>query len=166
MRLFAAFFLAVIPIYFGWQRKTQFLFLGRLKGAFIRFAENIEFEIDAFSRPQNQIFQRFEDGVLERSGFLPQLRNEVEQDPCGALARTLSSFYSEGWFSPLEEEAWIEFSSRFGMQSKQTQLQDCQKLLSILNKEEEKSKEKRSSDAALAQTVGICVGVGLFILLI
>ena len=166
MKLFASVLLAVIPIILGWRRKTRILLSGRIKAAFIRFAEQLHFEIEAFSRPQNQIFFRFEDGILERIGFLPRLRKEVEEEPCGALERALASFSEEICFSPLEEEAWTEFAHRFGMQSKHAQLKDCEKLLSILQKEEESAKEKRTNDAALAWTVGICVGVGLFILLI
>ena len=166
MRLFSAILLALIPIYLGAKRKATLLQEGRIKAALLKLAEGIHFEIEAFSRPQNQIFSRFEDTTLEKIGFLPRLRDEVDRDPCGAFSRTLDFFHGERLFSPLEEEAWRDFALRFGMQSKIAQLEDLKKLLRILEKEEEKAKEKRASDAALAWTVGLCAGIGLFILII
>ena len=166
MRLFGIGFLSLIPVLWGAWRREAIRKEGRLHAAAIRFFEHLKLEIEAFSRAQDAIFRDFQDPDLEKNGFLPRLRGEVERNPCGALGRALEGFSAGGWFSSREREALREFSAYFGMQSKDAQLKDCEKLLIVLRTREEKEQEKRKADASIAWTTGLCAGLGLFILLI
>jgi stage III sporulation protein AB len=165
MKLFGLFFISLVPILFGLWQKRQLLRQGRIKEALIRFFQHLSFEIEAFLRPQEEIFATFQNEDLEEILLLP-LRLEVKKDPCFALERVMEPFLDTLPFTPRESLALKEFSKNFGIQSKERQIEDCKNILAVLKSEEERLKDKRLADGQIAQTVGICAGVGIFILLL
>ncbi len=165
MKYIGLLFISIIPILLGAQKKYALLMEEKEKEALIRFFEAVRFEIDSFLRPQKEIFHRYENAILEKRGFLPLLRQEVDQNPCGALFRATKQLLEKEIFSQKEQEALLAFSENFGMQSKNAQISDCDRLLLVLRSEEEKIKEKRKTDASIAWTSGLCLGIGLFILM-
>lgn len=166
MRVIGLIFLCMIPVFLGAAKREKILENGKIQSSFLRFFEHIQFQIQSFSRPQDEIFCKFEDKTLEKIGFLPKLRCEVAAEPCLALHRTLQSYFDQLGFSTEKMQFIENFSSNFGMQSKSAQLKDCEKLLLALHNQEAKEKEKRKNDATIAWTFGLCLGVGLFILLL
>ncbi|MBR7165164.1 MAG: hypothetical protein IKD18_02685 [Clostridia bacterium] len=166
MRVAGIGLLSLVPILIGLYRKEKLLQQGRIRASILRLFETITFEIDAFTRGQDQIFLQFRDRELERMGFLPHLRNEIETVPCGAFQRSLPLLFQTVSFSEREQNGLLEFGEYFGLQSKESQLRDCNKILSLLRSEEERMGAKRKADASVAQTTGLCIGIGMFILLI
>ncbi|MBR3836572.1 MAG: hypothetical protein IKJ74_00360 [Clostridia bacterium] len=166
MRVTGITLLSLVPILIGLYRKEKLLRQGRLRASLLHLLETVAFEIDAFTRTQDQIFLQFRDRELEKTGFLPQLRQEIEKAPCGAFRRSLTVLFQESFLSEREQNELLEFGEYFGLQSKEAQLRDCKKILSLLHSEEERVGAKRKADASIAQTTGLCIGVGLFILLI
>ncbi len=166
MRVFGLILICLIPILIGAARRERLLQIERVQSSFLRFFEHVQFQIQSFSRPQDEIFCQFEDKTLEKIGFLPSLREQVRSDPCLALHRTVQRHYEQIGFSAEKAQFVEEFSANFGMQSKDAQLKDCEKLLLALHDLENKEREERRNEATVAWTFGLCIGIGLFILLL
>ena len=166
MKLFGILFLSRIPILLGLFRRSAIIKNGGIRKGLILLFESIQFEIDTFLRPQEEIFTRFQNRDLEEIGFLPLLRQEVRSDPCFALKRCAELLLAEGSFTEREREMLSDFCEHFGTQSKAAQSEDCQRLLSVLREEEVREREKGKTDASVSLAGGICLGIALFILLI
>jgi len=166
MRTAGIAFLSFVPVLAGFFAKIYFEKEEKIKHALIVFFEHLQFEIDCFLRPQEEIFFCFQNSVLEKCGFLPVLRQEVQKEPWGVLERSLAILTENIHFTPREEEALHQFAKNFGMQSKKKQIEDCESLLKLLKMEETTEKQKRKTNGSILWTCGICLGIGIFILLI
>lgn len=166
MRLIGLLLICSSPALFGFFRGEEIRRQMKIQESMLLFFENLQFEIQVFLRPQREIFHSFQNTTLEKAGFLPDLRRETEENPCGALKRALSSFLENDTFPKRELEEILAFASRFGMQSKEAQIADCTKLLSFLSAKIEKRKDDTKNKLSLSRLVGGAIGIGLFILLI
>ncbi len=157
--------LSLIPILLGEAARRRVIRSGRCREAWITFLEFAAFQIENFSKGQEEIFLAFQHPDLEKCAFLPKLREEVKSAPVGALSRALPFLEEAMDFSSEEGEILNRFAENFGMQSKKAQLTDFEKTISFFKTKEKESKEKRKNDAAVIRAVGLCLGIGLFILL-
>ena len=158
--------LSLIPILIGEWRRKQILDEGIQSEAMIAFLEHLEFRIRVFNQSQERIVADFQNQAMEKNGFLPSLREEIQREPCGALGRTMSHFLEETEFFPLIGDSLLSFSSSFGMQSREGQIRDCEQILSLVKAQEEKGREERMAKANVSRATGLCAGLGIFILLI
>ena len=166
MKLFGISILSLIPICLGYWRKKKLLRQQKMREDLIEFFTFLRFEIQHFLRPQEEIFAQFQSPILEETNFLPTLRYESLISHCGAMERSIAMLMQEEHFSPREETVLTDFGKRFGLRSKQGQLEDCDALLEALKEAEKNEGKKCAADAAAAWTSGVCIGMGIFILLI
>ena len=138
----------------------------RRKGlCMMRFWEYVLFEIKTFTRDQKTIFHGYRDAYLEKTGFLPLLRQNTDTEPVGALARTLSVHMQQDARSPIKEET-LKVGERFGMQSKSAQTQDLEALLSLYRREVEEKQKENAAKSRLYLICGAALGLGVWILLV
>ena len=102
VRICGAVMIAAVSLYVGgacsaqWQRRVELL------SAFCRLLEALGDGIAVMGLPMQQIVLPFSDAVLERTGFLPKVRQLWEEDMCAdALRQALGSGAVSRW---LEEE--------------------------------------------------------------
>ena len=158
--------LALVPTVFGFFKGEELGRTARIKKALIAFFQTAQTQIKLYRREQKSLFLNYEDKLLEKIGFLPLLREEVEKNPCLALNRALDASCNRLSLSAAESNALTEFSNNFGMQSQASQLADFDKLLSVLNEENEKFRKDLQGRIKLNRTIGITAGLGIYILLI
>ncbi len=166
MKSLGAFLISMIPAALGFFTRQRILREGKERQGSLDFLKHIHFQIEAFSKEQEEIVSSFESSALTESGFLPRLKEEIEKSPVGALERALPSLMERANWSSEEQKLWKEFAAGFGMQSKKAQLNQTESLIKTIQRREETERPKREKDATLARTVGLCAGLGLFILLI
>lgn len=166
MKSIGVFLLALIPILAGFFRARALEKNEKRKGALLLFFDEIYFQIYNFNRSQAQIYQNFENKILEEEGFLPSLREEAEREPWGALRRVIEDYLGSVSFSPRAHQAILDFGERFGMQSKSAQLSDLDQTLKCLREEEKKDAETIKNRIKIARMTGLTAGIGIFILLI
>lgn len=166
MKSIGIFFLSLIPILAGFFRGAGLEKNEKAKDALIHFLEEIRFQIFNFNRTQIEIYENYEDKMLEEAGFLPYLREETEREPWGALKRAMEDYLESVSFSPRSQEMLFSFSARFGMCSKSAQLSDLEKTLLCLHEERKKEAEMMKNRAKIARMTGLTAGLGIFILLI
>ena len=94
------------------------------------------------------------------------MREELSKDPCGAIHRTICAFPLEKYYGETQRDYIYLVCERFGMLSKEAQLQDLNKLILLLSKEEATAKKITDGKIRIARTVGMTAGLGLIILLI
>jgi len=166
MKLFGLFLISLAPISYGFYHAACLRRLLRTRVELARFFNYLRDQIDFFSKPQEEIYRQFENAYLERIGFLPQLRSEYQNNPCGAMERAVE-FLLEAWdFSVSESEALRSFSGQFGMLSKEAQISDCDRLITVLEAQEKEKRKTIDTDIRLSRLFGLTVGIGIFILLL
>ena len=159
-------FLSIIPILFGFwmakRKREQF----DIHAEMLRFIKEIRFQIAEFSRPQEEIFHLFQSKVLEDCAFLSNLRERSREFPDGAFMHALEHFSRWDAFDDMEQSTLENFSLLFGMQSKISQLEDCDRAIHLLERQEEKKKLTIQQEIKTAKVVGFAIGIGLAILFI
>jgi len=158
--------LAVVPMIFGFFKGEELRRTAKIKQALLVFFQTARTQIALYRREQKMLFCEYEDPLLEKIGFLPLLREEVEKDPCLALNRAVESSMDCFSLSSAETKAIKEFSENFGMQSHQSQITDFDKLLPLLKEENEKYEKDLQGKIKLNRTIGITAGLGIYIMLI
>ena len=159
-------FLSIIPILFGFwmakRKREQF----DIHVDMLRFIKELRFQIAEFSRPQEEIFRLFQSKTLEDCGFLSDLREISSECANGAFLQSLERFSRWDAFDDMERDALEEFSLLFGMQSKSSQLEDCDRVIHLLERQEEKKKLTIQQEIKTVKVVGFAIGIGLAILFI
>lgn len=166
MKNIGLFFLALVPIALGFFKAEELRRAEKTKKALIDFFQTSRTQIDLYRREQNILFFDYKNPLLEKLGFLPLLREEVEKKPCLALKRALDASMNHFFLNEAEISALTEFSENFGMQSHTSQLTDFDKLIFVLNEEYEKFRKDLYGKIKLNRTIGITAGLGIYILLI
>ena len=166
MRLLGIFLISAVPVLFCFWKGEEIRRKQKMRNGFLLFLEHTLFQIENFDRDQREIFLRFENADLEKAGFLPAIRSEVERDPCGAVGRIMDSFLSSFSFSSKGEEALAAFSAHFGMQAKATQLNELRRVIEILRKNGEKEKIETENKIKIVRMIGVTAGLGILILMI
>lgn len=166
MKGIGLFILSLVPVIYGFLKGEELNRAAACKAALIDFFEAIRLEISLYRREQKTLFENYENPILEKIGFLPRLRKEVKEKPCLALDRSIAELPESMKLTPLERRALSEFTKNFGMQSHASQLQDFEKLLCVLKEEDLRTRRDLPAKIKLARTLGITLGLGIYILLI
>ncbi|MBR4287915.1 MAG: hypothetical protein IKT50_00595 [Clostridia bacterium] len=166
MKSIGLIFLSLVPMAIGFFKGEELGRAGKIKKALIDFFQTARTQVALYRREQKDIFFDYEDKNLEKAGFLPLLREEIQKDPCLALKRAMDSSLNTLNLSAIESKALTEFSENFGMQSHASQLTDFDKVLSVLNEEYERFEKDLQGKIKLNRTIGITAGLGIYILLI
>ncbi len=166
MKMIGLILLALVPTVIGFYRGEELRKILKIQMGFLQFFREIEQQISLFSREQQEIFANFQNKSLEDIGFLSHLREEVRKEPCGAIHRVIHAFPLEKYFGETQRDYIYLVCERFGMLSREAQLQDLSKLILLLSKEEDTAKEITDGKIRIARTVGMTAGLGLIILLI
>ena len=166
MKLFGLVFISLVPALMGFwkgenikQKRNQAL-------AFLLFLKEVDFQIRHFNREQKEIYASFQNPALTKSGFLPQLLEETNENPVGALDRTVRSHLPDFLLSQKMEDAILLFSRNFGTQSKERQLMETQNTIEILQKELQGEEKKVKDKIKMMRVTGICAGLWILILLL
>ena len=166
MKVLGLILLALIPTSIGFYRGEELRKILKIQRGFLQLFREIEEQISLFTREQQEIFTKFQNKSLEDIGFLSHLREEVKKEPCGAIHRSIRAFNLEKYYGETQREYIYLVCERFGMLSREAQLQDLNKLILLLSKEEDTAKEITDGKIRIARTVGMTAGLGLIILLI
>ena len=159
-------FLALIPTLYGFWKGEELRRELNLSKALLIFIEHILFQIENFSRDQMEIYNLFENRFLEKSGFLPHLRNETKSAPLLALNRTIDEHINDFYLTPKARECLLSFTAHFGTQSKEKQLGEGEKTVKILEKEFSTSEKTVLDKIKLGRVTGAAAGLGILILLL
>ena len=166
MKMIGVALLSLVPILFGFFRANEIEQNQKRKTAFLKFLEEIHFQIKNFSKNQILLYENFENKVLEKDGFLEDLRLETKKAPWGAFERAVLEYLSILSCSNRARETLSDFAKRFGMQSKEAQLKDLEKMILIWEEEEKNEKMRVEGRAKVSRMTGLTAGLGIFILLI
>jgi len=166
MRALGLFLLALIPALTGFFRGERLRREERTLEAVLSFLRHIRFQIEVFSREQEKIFTSFENPLLEKSGFLPRLRELTEKDPCGALKYALAESLSEWKMGINEEKGLLDFAESFGSISRERQLEECDRAISLISEAVGARKKDLPAQIKLARMIGAAAGLGMLILLL
>lgn len=166
MKFIGTTFLSLVPLIFCVGKRQKIIEEGKLISSLFRFFEHLSFQLVNFLKDQEEIFSGFDDPFLEKISFLPRLKEEVEQDPVGALERSIFQLLEESRMDERCREMILDFALRFGMQAKSEQIADCQRLVSFLKEEVSRVEEKAKREAQALLWTGFCAGAGLFVVMI
>lgn len=166
MRFFGLALIAAVPVLYGFFQGEKIRRNSKTIGELILFFRHLQFEIQVFARDQKEIYDSFQSDHLVKIGFLPQLMEEVGKDPCGALYRTVRSGKENGQM-PEEIIGEVEAYSRdFGMRSRETELEQCGKLILWLERKELGNRDFAKNKIRLCRALGTTVGMGILIILL
>ncbi|MBR2615528.1 MAG: hypothetical protein IKC69_02495 [Clostridia bacterium] len=165
-RLLGIGLVGILPVLIGEWRRRQYLDIGKWLLGRIDFLEHLTFRIRVFGDAQGEILRAFSGKERRLQAFLDTYARELERDPCGALHRAIAADLEECGASDAVSEAYLAFGERFGMQSRESQVKDCERILALFRHTEEEGRKKRESGAATARVTGLVAGAGIFILLI
>lgn len=166
MKFFALLLLSLIPCLIGFWKGEETREKMKMRKAFLSFLEEILFQIRHFNRDQKEIFFSFENIVLEKSGFLTDLRNETDENPMGSLHRTVQFHLPSFSFSKRAQESILLFTRHFGIQSRERQLEELHDTFDILQKELDQEKTQTENKIKIMRISGIATGLGFLILVI
>ncbi len=158
--------LSIVPILFSYFLGEEIRQKQNLRKNTVLFFQHILFQIENFNRDQKEIFFSFDNKVLEKAGFLPSLREEVESAPCGALGRIIKKHLPSFGFSPQMADLVQSTGDHFGTQGKESQINELYHTIDQLKKENEKEKTETENKIRISRMVGITVGIGIFILML
>ncbi len=166
MRITGLLLLSATPILFFFFLSEEIRKKAKKRKRFTLFLEHILFEIENFNRDQREIFEKYEDPLLEKELFLSDLREEVKKAPCGALGKTIENHLSSFGFSGQINEGILLFGKHFGMQAKNTQLKEISDLIQLLKKDNEKEKTETENKVRTTRMIGVTAGIGILILML
>ncbi len=134
--------------------------------AFILFLKFIKREVEVYLTRQKDIFERFENKLLENSGFLPTLRSREISDDKSPLYHVLREWDKRLRIPDEAKNLLVEFSESFGQTSPSEQSAKCDITLAALEEIYKKCKEENSSRIRLCRSAGCIVGAFAVLLLI
>ena len=132
--------------------------------AFISFIRYIKREVTIYLTRQQEIFDRFENELLEKNGFLPLLRSKEITDEKSSLYHALKEFENRLCINKESQRVIFEFSESFGRMSGKEQEEKCNVTINYLEEIYRKEKENNASRVKLCRYVGCMVGVGAVLL--
>jgi len=134
--------------------------------SFISFIRYIKREVTLYLTRQQDIFAGFEDDFLEKTGFLPRLRNSCITDEKSPLYHVFCEFEEKFHIKSDGKRAIKEFAETFGRVSVKEQEEKCNLTVALLEEIYRREKEENSSRIKLCRYVGGMVGAGLVLLFI
>ena len=166
MKYFALILLSLIPILIGIWKSEDLKQKMKLREGFLAFLEEIRFQIQMFNRDQKEIYSGFENLLLTKCGFLPDLIKETNENPLGSLSRTVEFHLADFSFSKRSEDCILSLSKHFGTQSRERQLEELDESIHFLREEMAREKDRVLNKIKTIRISGFAAGLGIFILLI
>lgn len=143
----------------GYRKKEQILH------SFIEMIYFIKREISSYLTPQNEIYQKFTDVILEKNGFMSLLNKAVEN---GNEAPLLCALEEAGETLNLDKQSWdilIRFARDLGTLSTQDECERCNRAISELDYIYKHCKEESKDKIRLCKSVGGIIGLATVLLL-
>ncbi len=165
MKLTALFQIASCAVLIGYWKGESIRKKARLQTELLSFFQHLSFQIEVFSRAQNEIYSAFSAKLLCQVGFLDRLQEEFDQNPSGTLYRAASWLCSTQEICGEVRDLILNYCSGFGMRSRERELQEAQMLLKALSPIIEKESNMAEHSIRLARLVGFTVGMGIIIIL-
>ncbi len=150
------------PTLIGFMKAESYVEENNTLRSFISLISFIKREISSYLTPQREIYRKFYDKHLEKSGFLDEIKNSLSDTPLlSALLLTKSRLN-------LRDESYeliYEFATLFGTLSEREEMDRCDKLMSELEEIYKRSKEENREKIRLCRTVGCMTGIGLLLVM-
>ena len=134
--------------------------------AFILMLRFIKREVSFFLTRQKDIFLRFENKTLEKTGILKDLREKEIEDEKSPLYHVLRAYENKLSINEDAKDILFEFSESFGRMSVSEQLEKCSHTISELEEIYKKGKEQSAEAIKTCRMLGCIVGVAVVLLLI
>lgn len=134
--------------------------------AFILFLKFIKREVEVYQTRQKDIFERFENKILENNGFLPSLRKREISDDKSPLYHVLCEWDKKLRIPDEAKNLLLEFAESFGQTSPSEQSLRCDTVIGALDEIYKKCKEENASRIKLCRSAGCIVGAFAVLLLI
>lgn len=150
----------------GFVKSYEFINSQNELYAFIQLIRFIKREVALFLTRQQEIFERFENVILEKNGFLKTLREQDINDEKSPLYHTLILYEGKLKFNREAIETIMEFSESFGRLSREEQEEKCSLTLEILEEIYNKEKENNTSRIKLCRSVGSIIGAAMVLLFV
>ena len=166
MKFFGILCLSMIPIRLSLSLCEDMKRKQNLRKNLLLFFQHILFEIENFNREQKIIFEKFENPILKKSGFLDELLDEVNSAPCGAFGRVMQKHLPSFGFSRQISDVLLTVGEHFGTQAKNRQIEELEELISLLKTENEKEKTETENKIRITRMVGLTAGIGILILML
>ena len=162
MKTIGLMILFFVPTVAGFIKSQSYIESRNILRGFISLIIFIKHEITSYLTPQQEIYEKFYDKSLEKSGFLLALRNVGGDAPFAlALKETRDKLF-------LSEEAFellYEFGTSFGTLSEKEEALKCEKLIRELEEIYKAQKEETNEKTRLCRTVGCMTGIALVLLM-
>lgn len=131
--------------------------------SFIELLYFIKNEISSYLTPQWEIYEKFENSVLEKNGFLSLLRAYSEKGRENPLFYALDGASLK--LGKEEEEIIKAFARDFGTLSTADECDRCDRTIRKLEEIYKTKKEETLEKTRLCRSVGCMIGLGLVLLL-
>lgn len=152
----------LIPSAVGFFKAEEYIEKRNILHAFISLIEFMKHEVSFYLTPQNEIYRKFYDKSLMKTGFIDALQNSLSSSPLyDALLLTKDKLL-------LEKDAYdliSEFALNFGTLSQKEESKRCERLISELQEIYKNQKEETNEKIRLCRTVGCMTGIGLVLLM-
>jgi stage III sporulation protein AB len=167
VRLFGAAVIAAVSLYTGgactalWQKRVEVL------SAFCRLLSALENGISVMGLPIQGIVLSFSDGILEQTGFLPQVRVIWEQDFCAdALTHALSESGIRRWMEEEEYRLLDDFFAQLGSENREREGERCAYIHARLRNLRDEAASDLSARCRIARTLAGAVGCAAALMLL
>ena len=134
--------------------------------AFILLIRFIKREIGMYLTKQKDIFYRFENPILEETGFLKTLRETELTDEKSVLFHALQIYNEKLRINEYAKSVLCEFAEDFGRMSPEEQTERCNSTLSCLEEIYKKEKEESTSRIKSCRSLWCMAGASAVLLLI
>lgn len=163
MRTAGIAFFSLIPLIFGVfrtiERKKEKDLAAALSSFFHQFFQAIDRRLDT----QTVFLDSFSDPFLEKTGFLTRYREEIRENPAGALDRSFRTYFASRGTGAIRK-AVLSFTADFGMLSKSAQMRSFEKLFADLDPLYETAKENADKSRKTDLPTGLFLSLAIWIL--
>lgn len=167
VRLCGAAVIFAVSLYTGgactvlWQKRVEVL------TAFCRLLSVLENGISVMGLPIQGIVLSFSDGILEQTGFLPQVRCLWEQDLCAdALQGALSESGIRRWMEEEEYRLLDDFFAKLGSEDREREGERCAYTHARLQNLRDEAASDLSARCRIARTLAGAVGCAAALMLL
>ena len=150
----------------GFLKAVQYTKAYKELYAFILFLKFIKTEICVYYTRQRDIFERFENKILEQNGFLTSLRQEEIVDEKSPIYHILKKYDKKLLICDEAKNHLLEFSSNFGQMSAEEQRVRLDTTISFLEEIYIKEKEEGTKLKKSYSSLGIVLAVAIVLILI
>ena len=134
--------------------------------AFMKLIEHIKHEVMFYLTRQGEIFEKFENHVLEKNGFIQVLKSEKIEDEKSLLYHALEKCDGKLSLDSESKKILIEFSKTLGQLSPGDQCESCKKTYAYLEEIYKKEKEEALARVKLNRCIGCLAGAFVVLILL